>query len=128
MNVLAEYLEHKAIIKYDGTDTVQFRWHWPRGTFDRRMSALEIAAFIVPHMSAILSCNLFGGHPKIQTEWAALLERFVTWPAQVLDEVKPWVRRIDHNEADEILLLDLGAKEPPKDACLHFDLGGGGGG
>jgi len=123
VNALAEHYEHRAAVTYDGSETVCFRWHWPRGTFDRRMSALEIAQFIMPHMPSILP--LLSDHPQVHREFETLMYRLILWPQQVLDEVKPWIRRVEHQEEeDEILVLDLGAKEPPKDLRLHFDMGG----
>lgn len=121
MNKLCEQYHHSAQVQYDGDDSiVEFRWHWPRGTFDRRMSALEIAVFVMPHMPSILP--LLSNHPRVHAEFAALLIRLATWPKQVLDEVLPWIRRLDYTEEDEILLLHLGAKELPV-GPVHFVLG-----
>jgi hypothetical protein len=115
-------VSHRAVVTDDGSDTVVFKWHWPRGTFDRRMSALEIANFVLPHMGAILDRGILQDHPKVQAEFAVLLNRLALWPQQVLDEVVPWIRRLDFTEEDEILLLDLGAKQLPPEP-VHFVLG-----
>lgn len=98
-------LYHRAEIEFDNSDDIVFNWHWPRGTFDRRMSGLEIAAFIMPHMAHILPH--FKTYPKVYIEWQALLNRLTQWPVEALDEVLPWIRRLDFNEEDEILQLNL---------------------
>jgi len=96
---------HRAeVSERDGSDTVLFRWHWPRGTFDPRMSALELAAFVLPHMPHILP--LLGQWPQIQREFAALLVRAASAP----DEVVPWIKSVVRTGPDDILLLNLGAK------------------
>lgn len=118
MNPLAQEYHHRAEITYDGTPTVRFAWHWPRGTFDKRMSALEIAAFVLPHMHALLP--FFTNHPQVHAEFQAMLNRLVSWPVQVLDEVVPWIRRLDYTEEDEILQLDVGAKEVPPRTVFSY--------
>lgn len=118
MNPLAQEYHHRAEITYDGQPTVRFAWHWPRGTFDKRMSALEIAAFVLPHMPSILP--FFSGHPQVHAEFQAMLNRLTTWPVQVLDEVVPWIRRLDYTEEDEILQLDVGAKALPPRTVFSY--------
>ncbi len=115
INKLFEQYQHRAAIHHDGKpdDTIVFRWHWPRGTFDYRMSALEIATFVLPHMPSILP--FFHNYPDVYAEFSAMLQRLITWPAQVLDEVTPWIRRLEYTEEDEILELNLRARKlPPK--------------
>jgi hypothetical protein len=66
--------------------------------------------------------DVFG--KQIQDEWSVFLQRLVSWPDHVIDEVVPWIRRIERCEDDEILELDLGAwKLPP--APVPFVMGGG---
>jgi hypothetical protein len=102
-------------------EPIVYRWHWPRGTFDLRMSAWEIAAFVLPHMASILP--FFACYPRVYWHWQSLLNRLILWPKEVIDEVVPWVRRVEHCEADEILELNIGATELPA-APVHFVLGG----
>jgi hypothetical protein len=98
-------------------EDIVFRWHWPRGTFDLRMSAWEIASFVLPHMASILP--FFARHPRTYLHWQTLLDRLLRWPMEVIDEVVPWIRRVEHCEPDEILVLQIGARELPA-APVHF--------
>ncbi len=107
-----EYWQHRAEIVPDGLGDAEcvFRWHWPRGVLSRRMSAYEIAAFLLPHMPAILP--LLGHHPQVQAEFRELLTRLACWPVEVLDELARWVRPVIHEEEDDVIVLDLRSKRP----------------
>ena len=115
-----EVLNHKTFVKYDGLDDgpVVFKWHWPRGTFAKRMSALEIAGFLMPHMPHIVP--LLSDHPRVQAEFRALLVRLATWPAAVLDEVVPWIKSVTRAEEDEIIELNLFSREAVPSGPLYF--------
>ena len=103
---LHELFQHRVNIdRTKGGDDVIFRWHFPRGLMDERMSALELGEFLMPHMPYILP--YFSDHPDIYLAWQTLLVRMVTWPKEVLDEVTPWLRRLPRNEEDEIVELNL---------------------
>lgn len=121
MNKLCEEYHHRARVQYDASEKILFRWHWPRGTFDPRMSALELAAFVLPHMPSILP--FFSEHPRVQAAWRLLLDRLVSWPVQVLDEVVPWIKGLTRTEEDDIVELDLGAVLVPAGPS-HFVLTG----
>ena len=111
MNPVAAEFHHRAQINDDGSDSVQFRWHWPRNLLQKRMSALELAEFILPHMPSILP--LLSDHPKVYAEFQILLMRLVTWPkSQVLDELLPWIKTVIRGEEDDIIVMDLGSKNP----------------
>lgn len=101
-------LRHHAVVSRDDGSPVVFRWHWPRGTFDARMSAMELAAFVLPHMPAILP--LLDAHPRIQVEFGALLGRLLTTPTPDLDEVVPWIRSVTRSADDDVVELCLGGR------------------
>lgn len=106
-----DYWHHRATVAFDGRpdwEPVLFRWHWPRGVLDKRMSALEIAAFLMPHLPSVVP--LMADHPQAQAELQAILIRFVTWPQSVLDEVHGWIRNVIHGEEDDIVELSIGGK------------------
>jgi hypothetical protein len=114
-----EAMQHRVHEPMDDGTPITFRWHWPRGTFDRRMSAREIAVFVLPFMPAMVGLLRA---PRIQRDFLELIHRLVFWPTEALDEVVPWIRRLDYTEEDEILLLDLNAREVPT-GPIHFVLG-----
>ncbi len=122
MNKLCEQYHHDAWVAYDGDDSVVvFRWHWPRNVLQKRMSALELAEFLLPHMPSVLP--LFSNHPKVYAEFQALLLRLVTWPKkEVLDEIVPWLQTVIHGEEDDIVVLHLGAKKVDAGPS-HFVMG-----
>lgn len=91
----------------DDGEPVTFKWHFPRGTFEPRMSAFEIAAFILPHMPSILP--LLSGHERIQRDFETMMLLLVTSPRRAIDEVLPWIRSVMHTEEDDIIHLELGA-------------------
>jgi hypothetical protein len=101
-------------------EDILFKWHWPVGTFDLRMSAWEIARFVLPHMASILP--FFSHSPRVYVHFKALLDRLLYWPKEVTDEVVPWIRRVEHCEPDEILILHIRAHDLPP-APAHFVLG-----
>lgn len=115
---MQEY-DHKAKIKYDNDPgPVIFNWHWPRGTFDERMSALELAAFVMPHMPSVLP--MLAGDPKIQAEFLILLMKLATTPANVLDEVVPWIKSVVRTSDNDTIQMDLRAKPAKNRRPLHF--------
>jgi hypothetical protein len=121
-----EFWNHQATITEDGSDHDLFRWHFPPFTFDARMSAFEIAQFIIPHMSDILP--MLGGHPHIQAEFKALQNRLTQWPEEVLDEVHGWIRtltRATRIEEDDIIELCVGGRLVTPVGPTHFVLAGG---
>ncbi len=117
-------------------EAVTFRWHWPVGTFRRRMSALEIAALVLPHMPSIT--GLLSMYPRAQKQFAAMLVKLATpeilarianidglvpgteiydrverQRKEAIDHVVPWIRRVERCEEDEILELNIGATQVP---------------
>lgn len=101
---LNTHYEHRAIIK-DDNEPVVFKWHWPRGTFDKRMSALEVGMFVLPHMPHILP--LLSGHSRIQKEFEAILILLITSPKEALDKLLPWIKPVIRTEDDDIIEMNL---------------------
>jgi hypothetical protein len=98
-------LQHKAYVPEDDGKATVFRWHWPRGTFEKRMSAYEIAAFILPHMPSV--ATFFTG--RIRAEFDAMLVVLATSPKTAIDEVLPWIKPVIRTEDDDIIELCVGA-------------------
>lgn len=101
-----EYWQHRAVYKDDGRpnyEPVLFRWHWPRNVLDPRMSPLELAEFLMPHLPHIIP--LMADFPEAQQELRAMLQRFLTWPQAVLDEIHTWIRTVIRGEEDDIVEL-----------------------
>src|SRR5262245_32843820 len=112
---------HRADVPPDDGEAVTFLWHWPRGTFERRMSARELAAFLLPQLPFVLP--LLSDHPRVYAEFRALLVRLASWPAAALDEVVRWCKPRIQEGPDDLIELNLrGAPAPP--GPRHFLRGG----
>ena len=98
---------HRVQVRETPSDQNVFRWHWPRGTFDKRMSAYEIATFLLPYMAGIVPF-LPTAH-RIQAEFEAMLVMLATQPRAVLDQIVPWIRPRIGEEEDDIIELHLQA-------------------
>lgn len=110
--------QHRVRTEPDDGGPITFRWHFPRGVLDRRMSAWELAPFLMSHMPAIVP--LLSYQPRTQAEFQALLLRFATWGQAALDELVPWVKTIIHGEEDDIVVLELHGKTPPPVGPTYF--------
>lgn len=122
MNRVAEYY-HRVVAARDAVpgEEVIFRWHWPRGTFDERMSALEIAAIVIKQMPAI--CGQLSIWPETHIQFQALLNRIIQWPAEALNEVVPWIRSVVRHRDGDYVELSLFAKDEQRQIVLNFDMG-----
>lgn len=103
---------HRAEVAPDDGKPVTFRWHWPRGTFDKRMSAYELASFVLPHMGAIVGMGLLKHHPRVEAEFRAMLTQLATQPKAVLDRLLPWIKPVVRNEQDDIIEMAITATAP----------------
>lgn len=104
---------HKTYIPADDGQAIVFKWHWPRGTFEKRMSACEIATFLMPHMPSV--ATFFTG--RVRTEFDAMLTTLITSPKTAIDQVLPWIKPVLKTEEDDIIELSIGAlhvEEAPK--------------
>jgi len=113
----AREYRHRAEIEPDNGEPVTFKWHWPRGTFEKRMSGYELAAFVLPHMPAILP--LLTGHPRIRLEFEAMLVLLATSPRAAIDEVLPWIRPVLRTETDDIIEMQIGSRVE-QSGPVHF--------
>ncbi len=130
--LLIEHWTHRVDIHDDGSDHVRFCWHFQRGLLNRRMSALELASFILHHMGPILGLltpnpneppgRMRQLHWQVYTEFLALYYRLLQWPETVLAEVVPWLRTLPDAEEDSLIEMNLGAKEI-QIGPSHFVLG-----
>lgn len=82
-------------------EEIVFRFHYPRGLLSKRMSSLEIASFVMPHMPHIVP--LMVNMPVVQRSFAKLTLRMATSPKEVLDEIHPWCTVIWREEDDDIV-------------------------
>jgi hypothetical protein len=104
--VLLHDWHHEAQVPPDDGSPVEFKWHFPRGTLAKRMSALELLGFLLGHMDGVAS--LLSAHPRVHREFLLLKERFLTWPRDRLDEVQGWAQSHVRREEDDIVYLRLG--------------------
>lgn len=98
---------HRAAVEDDG-GPITFQWHWPRGTFAPRMSALEIATFVMPHMPYIVP--LLSGYPRVQSEFTAMLIRLATWPKEELDRLATWIKPVVRTQEDDLIHMEIGCQ------------------
>lgn len=109
---------HKAEIKEIGGDTHKFTWHFPRGTFEPRMSAYEIAAFLLPHMPSIVP--LLRDH-GVQHDFKEMYLRLATSPREVIDEILPWIKTVIHEDENDLVVLEITATDPQEASRKFYD-------
>lgn len=114
------WFNHRTWIPPDDGGPVTFQWHWPRGTFDARMSALELAEFLMPHMPHVLP--FFVGHPRVYAQFEAMMIRFATWPKEALDELATWVKPVVRTGEDDLIELAIHNLQPQPAAPKVFSL------
>ncbi len=105
-------------VKEDSSEDIVFQWHWPRGTFAPRMSALEIAAFVMPHMPCIVP--LLCDYPRVQREFLAMTVRMLTTPTAELDRLMTWIKPVLHTEEDDLIVLNIRCVEPQPSGPTYF--------
>lgn len=104
-------LRHKAMTHHEAriihdNDPIIFKWHFQKGMLDKRMSGLELAIFIIPHMQSILDCRLLSDNLDIENEFRNFLVRIATTPKEKLDEVLPWLQVEYRKEEDDLITLN----------------------
>lgn len=108
----------------DGEDEHVFRFHFPRGTLAKRMSAYELATFLMPHLEPIIP--LLGFDPLNQAHFIELTRRFATCPTlAALDEVLNWVQSVTRAETDDIIVLNTSPKYNSPAGPKYFVLSDG---
>ncbi len=111
-DIITQQYQHRAEIdakqSIASNDPILFKWHWPRGTLAQRMSALELATFLLPHMPCVLP--LLSDHPNIYLDFQNLLLRLTTWPKQIIDEVVPWIKSVTRTSDHDVIELAIGGK------------------
>lgn len=133
----------------DGTP-ITFKWHWPKGTFDKRMSAYDIAEFILPDMVQILRCGFLNSRPRVRAEFAEMLhkladitttivtkqfsvingkfvninpvavQRYERKKKAVIDRLLPWIKPQIGTEEDDIIYMQIDAKLPQPVGPTYF--------
>lgn len=92
----------------DDGKPVTFFWHWPRGTFDARMSAYEIAKFIIPHMPSILP--FLGINSRAYHEFKLMTDKLILSPETEIDQMLPWIKTLVKTGEDDLIELCIGNK------------------
>ena len=115
---------HKAIIPPDDGEQINFKWHFPRGLLDKRMSGFELAQFVLYHMSGVIKCGLLEGHPRIVAEFEAMFVKLATSPKEVIDQVLSWIRVEWHEQEDDIIHMSLFDQTPQKERKPTFVMPG----
>lgn len=111
--------DHKVNIPKDiDKGQVVFKWHFPRGTLDKRMSALELSSFLIPHMPNIL--NLMTSNAIIYTHFCEILLKLTTEPKNALDEVVSWIKSVTRTEENDIVELSITNKGDVPAGPIYF--------
>ncbi len=97
--------EHRVGNIEDDGSPINFKWHFQRGLLQKRMSGLELAAFVLGHMPHILP--LLSGYPRVQQEFAAMMVLLATSPKQATDRLLPWIRSVTREEEDDVIHMSL---------------------
>lgn len=102
---------HRADIPKDDGGPITFKWHFPRGTLSKRMSALELTEFIIFHMPGVLPLLGGAGNERVQSHFEAMLVTLATTPKDKLDELLPWIKSVCRQEDDDVIEMRIDAKE-----------------
>jgi len=129
--------DHRAAVAPDDGKPITFHWHWPRGTFDPRMSAYEIAEFILPHMGAIVGMGLLHKHPRVEFEFRAMLQmlseiqtdeaqqsRLVRKRREIIDRILPWIKPVVHTADDDLIEMSISVSLSPQPNGPTYSYGG----
>ena len=113
MKTPTTFRRHTVKIPKDDGGEITFRWHFPRGTLQQRMSALELAEFLVPHMPHVLP--FFQAHPRVYREFETMFLMLATQPQHVIDRIVPWIRAAVRESDFDVVVLSLFSQktQPP---------------
>lgn len=120
-NSLVRPWEHTAVVPPDDGSGISFRWHFPRGTLDPRMSAYDLAGFLLEHMPFIIP--LLQPHLRVQEEFRAMYVLLATQPKLATDRLLPWIKSITRHADDDEVVLSLFDQTPQTPGPLYFDFG-----
>lgn len=107
---------YKANIPLDDGKPINFRFHFPRGTLQERMTGYELGLFILKHMQGMLAQGLLTGRAK--TEFEAMFLMLATNPKAATHKLFPWIRSVTKTEHDDIIQLSLYDRTPIKKKTL----------
>jgi hypothetical protein len=124
-------IDHHVPVPQDDGEPIRFKWHFARGLLSPRMSGYELAEFIVLHMFAICSHNLFAGHPRIHAEFLAMLLKLtgctatgLKWLMRIRVAVKDSSfrqdRGLNYDEISQLLLQLVNANRAAIDELLPW--------
>lgn len=111
---------HRAVVPPDDGGPITFHWHFQRGMLSPRMSALELAVFVLEHMGAILSMGLLSGHPRVIREFQAIMVILATSKKEAIDRLLPWIRSVTRKGPDDVIKMELYSQEPQASGPLWF--------
>ena len=101
---------HTVKVPPDDGGKISFRWHFQRGILEPRMSAYELAQFVLSHMPTLY--GYFSDHPRVQQEFGAMLILLATSPKKAIDEVLPWIKSVTREADADIIYMSLFDKTP----------------
>jgi hypothetical protein len=104
----------------DGDEIHKFRFAFKRGELDARMSGLELCAFVIGHMRAVLAMRLLDYRADIEIAFAALYQKLTTDPRAVLDELLPWIRVEKGLDDNDYIYLNIHEKRPQAAGPTYF--------
>ena len=117
MLVCSKY-NHKVSVPEDDGGPITFRWHFQRGLLEPRMSAYELAQFVLSHMPTLYT--FFEGHKRVQAEFAAMLIMLATSPKEAIDEVLPWIKSVVREADADVIYMSLFDKTPQESKRKFF--------
>ena len=90
---------HRVVVPPPDGKPNTFRWHFPSGALKPRMSARELADFLLGHMPYIVP--LLANHQQVQAEFHAMLVLLVTGTEEQTVRLLPWIRSVCRQEDDD---------------------------
>lgn len=109
----------------DSNDFNSYHFHLPRGTLEKRMSALELCQVLGPHLLGVLPVlGTFESDPTVYAEFAAMVTLLYSNPQAAVDRVLPWIKSVTRTGDDDIVCLSLGDIGKPVLAGTVFSIAG----
>lgn len=111
---------HRAVVPPDDGGPIVFNWHFSRGMLAPRMSAYELAEFVLGHMPAILALGLLNSQPRVEAEFRHMMVLLATSKREVIDRLVPWIKSVTRKADDDVIQMELYSREEQPSGPAYF--------
>lgn len=101
-----------------------YEFVFPRGLLEKRMSALELAQFLGPHLLGVLPILQIHEDPTIYGEFAAMVTLLYSNPTAAVDRLLPWIKSVVREGDCDKVSISLGDVGKPVAAGPIYSIAG----